>query len=175
MSSPVRLIFSRFRMPDAVGIIVERPGQRRAEGGEMGAAVALRDVVGEGEDVFVIAVVPFERDVDADVVALAVDRDRIGDQRVLGAVEIFDEGRDPALVIELDLAALVMARVGEDDAHAELRKASSRKRCSSRSKSKSMILNVVGRGQEGDPGALAAFGLADDLQRRHGIAVAKRM
>ena len=31
-----------------LGIIVERAGQRRAEGGEMGAAVALRDVVGEG-------------------------------------------------------------------------------------------------------------------------------
>ena len=56
-----------------VGIIVERAGQRGAEGGEVGAAVALRDVVGEGEDVLVIAVVPFERDLDADVVALAAE------------------------------------------------------------------------------------------------------
>ena len=44
--------------------------------------VALRDVVGEGEDVLVIAVVPFERDVDADVL-LGGDRNRLGDRACL--------------------------------------------------------------------------------------------
>ena len=78
----------------------------------MGAAVALRDVVGEGEDLLVIAVVPFERDVDADIVALAGDRDRIGDERRLGAVEIADEGGDAALIIKLDLLLLLVAGVG---------------------------------------------------------------
>ena len=68
----------------------------------------------------VIAVVPFERDVDADLVALAVDGDRVGDQRGLGAVEIFDEGGDAALVIELDLARLVVARVGQDQPDARV-------------------------------------------------------
>jgi hypothetical protein len=96
MSSPVRLTFSasgrRF-----VGIIVERAGERGAEGGEVRAAVALRDVVGEAEDLLVIAVVPFERDVDADLVALAVDGDRVRDERGLGAIEIADERGDPAL------------------------------------------------------------------------------
>ncbi len=99
-------------------MVVERPGQRRAEGGEVGAAVALGDVVGEGEDVLVIGVVPFERDLDADLVALPGDRDRIGDERGLGAVEIFDEGGDAALVIELDFLALIVALVGQDDANA---------------------------------------------------------
>jgi hypothetical protein len=33
----------------------------------VGAAVALRDVVGEAEDLLVIAVVPLERDLDADI------------------------------------------------------------------------------------------------------------
>ena len=80
----------------------------------MGAAVALGDVVGERQDVLVIAVVPFERDVDADAVADRRDGDRLGEQRRLGAVEIFDEGRDPALVVELVLDALLVARVGED-------------------------------------------------------------
>ena len=37
---------------------VDRARQRGAEAGQMGAAVALRDVVGEAEHAFVIAVVP---------------------------------------------------------------------------------------------------------------------
>src|SRR3546814_9704843 len=35
-------------------IVVERAGQRGPEGGEMGAAVALRDVVGEAEHLLVV-------------------------------------------------------------------------------------------------------------------------
>ena len=68
----------------------------------MRAAVALRDVVGKAEDLLVIAVVPLQRDLDANVVALPRDRDRIRNQRRLGAVEIFHEGRDAALVMHLD-------------------------------------------------------------------------
>ena len=96
-----------------VGIIVERAGQRRAEGGEVSAAVALRDVVGEAEDVLVIAVVPLQRDIDADLVALAVDGNRIGEQRGLGAVEIFDERRDPALVEQLMLDPVGVAGIDQ--------------------------------------------------------------
>ena len=99
-------------------MVVERAGQRRPERGHVGAAVALGDVVGEGEDLLVIAVVPFERDLDADIVALAGDRDRIGDERRLGAVEVADEGRDAALIIELDLALFLVPRVGQDQADA---------------------------------------------------------
>jgi hypothetical protein len=50
-----------------IGIIVEGAGQRRAECGQMGAAVALRDVVGEAQHIFVIAVIPFQRDVDGPI------------------------------------------------------------------------------------------------------------
>jgi hypothetical protein len=42
----------------------------------MRAAIALRDVVGEAEHVLVVAVVPPQRDVDRDAVALA--REAIG-------------------------------------------------------------------------------------------------
>ena len=49
-------------------IIVDSAGQRRTKSGKMGAAIALRDVIGEAENVFVIAVIPFERDVDANTV-----------------------------------------------------------------------------------------------------------
>jgi hypothetical protein len=60
------------------------------------------------------------------------------------AVEILDEGRDAAFIIELDRLHLGVAGIGEDRRTPELRKASSRKRCSSRSKSNSMILKVSG-------------------------------
>src|SRR3546814_12471861 len=80
----------------------------------------LRDVVGEGEDVLIIAVVPFERDLDADIVALAGDRARIGEQRRLGAIEPFDERRDAAYVMQHDYIALLAAFVGVREAHARI-------------------------------------------------------
>ena len=42
---------------------------RGAEGGEVRAAIALRDVVGEAQDVFVVRIVPFQRYVDPDPIA----------------------------------------------------------------------------------------------------------
>ena len=86
----------------------------------MGAAIALGDVVGEAQHVFVVAVVPFERDVDADAVAVGRDRDRIGQQRLLVAIEPFHEGGDPALVIEIVFLDLLMALVAQQDAHARV-------------------------------------------------------
>jgi hypothetical protein len=83
MSSPVRLTFSFFSAPERSAKAVQGAGQRRAERGQVGAAVALRDVVGEAEDLLVIAVVPLQRDVDADLVALAGDGERLGTIAVL--------------------------------------------------------------------------------------------
>ena len=85
---------------------------------EMRAAVALRDVVGEGQHVLVVAVVPPQRDLDDDAVALALDEDGPVDQRRLGAVEIAHEGLEAALVVELLALRLGVAQVGQDDAHA---------------------------------------------------------
>jgi hypothetical protein len=62
------------------------------------AAVALRDVVGEAEDVLVVAVVPPEREVELHALAAAPDYDRLLDQRVLGLVEMAHEGLDAPLV-----------------------------------------------------------------------------
>ena len=92
--------------------------KRAAEAGQMRAAVALRDVVGEAQHVLVIAVVPPQGAFDGDAVALALDHDRIGDQRLLGAVEIAHEGLDAAFIEELDVLGLDAAPVGEHDAHA---------------------------------------------------------
>ena len=67
----------------------------------MCAAVALRDVVGERQDVLVIRVVPFECDIDPDPVAHCGNGDRLGEQRRLGSIEIFDERRNAAFVEQL--------------------------------------------------------------------------
>ena len=42
-SSPVSATFSFLAMPLVIGIVVDDAGQRAAEAGEMGAAVALRE------------------------------------------------------------------------------------------------------------------------------------
>jgi hypothetical protein len=62
----------------ALGIAGDLARQRAAEAGQMRAAVALRDVVGEAQHVLVVAVVPPHRDFDADAVALGADGDRRG-------------------------------------------------------------------------------------------------
>ena len=59
-----------------IGIGVDCARQRRTKPGEMGSAIALWDVVGETQHRFVIAVGPFHRDFNKDVVALAADHDR---------------------------------------------------------------------------------------------------
>ena len=59
--------------PPFADVGLDGAGQRAAEAGQMGAAVALRDVVGEAQHRLVIAVVPLHRDFDGDAVALALD------------------------------------------------------------------------------------------------------
>ena len=61
----------------------------------MRAAVPLGDVVGEGQDVLVVTVVPPQRDFDADAVALAADDDRVLDHRGLGPVEMRTNASSP--------------------------------------------------------------------------------
>ena len=84
----------------------------------MRAAVALRDVVGEAEHAFVIAVVPPERGLHRHAIALRLDENRFGDQSRARAVEIFDEGLEAALVFELALGRLDAAQVRKHDVDA---------------------------------------------------------
>ncbi len=92
--------------------------QRAAEAGEMGAAVALRDVVGEAQHGLVVAVVPPHRAFDAGAVALGADHDRFRHQRRLVAVEISHERLDAALVDHLLALLDGVALVGQHDADA---------------------------------------------------------
>ena len=68
--------FSFFVRPDAFAVARHLARQRGAEAGQMGAAVALRNVVGEAQHVLVVAVVPPQRDFDGDAVPLAADHQR---------------------------------------------------------------------------------------------------
>src|SRR3546814_7375965 len=68
----------------------------------------------------ILAVVPLQRDIDADAVALAADRDRVGEQRCLVAVEIADERPDAALVVQVVRLMLGVARIDELDPYARV-------------------------------------------------------
>ena len=87
------------------GVGVQRPGQRRAEAGEVRAALVGVDVVGEREHRLLVGGVPLHRDLDRAVVGLALEEDRLAVQRVLGLVQVLDEVDDAALVVELSLLA----------------------------------------------------------------------
>jgi len=143
----------------------------------MGAAVALRDIVGEAEDIFIIAVVPLERDVDDDIVAVAVNGDRFGHQRRLVAVEILDEGSDPAFVEQVDFLRLLMPRVAQDDMHAAVEKGEFAVAVLEFLEVEFGDLERRRRGEEGNLRALLETGpvvrwrgVADHCQRPHGIA-----
>ncbi len=94
-------------------VVVERARHRLAQAGQVRAAVALRNVVGEALDVLGVRVVPLHRDLDGDAVLLA---DRVEDLRVqhrLAAVHVLDEALDAAGVREV--LALAVALVDQLD------------------------------------------------------------
>ena len=93
--------------------MIDGARQRAAEAGQVRAAISLRDVVREAQHVLVVAVVPLHRQLDGDVVLLGRHGDGRLVQCLLGAVEIFDEGFDAALVMQIDRLVLGVARIGE--------------------------------------------------------------
>ena len=81
---------------ERAGVIVDRARQRGAKPGKMRAAVHGVDGVGEGENVFGVAVVVLQRDFHFHRVALAFDVNRRIVERALAAVQMLDEFRDAA-------------------------------------------------------------------------------
>ena len=137
----------------------------------MGAAVALRDVVGEGQHILVVAVVPPHRDFDRDAVALGADGDRRRDQRLLGAIEIFDELFQPALIEQFLCLDVGMARVGQNDAHAGVQEGELAQPMLQRAVVELDHGEGVRRRQEGDFRSRFVAGIAGLAQRRVGDAV----
>ena len=169
-SSPVSAIFS-FPPDGLVGVAGDLARQRAAEAGKVGAAVALRDVVGEAEDVLVIRVVPLHGDLDGDAVALGADVDRRRDDRLLGAVEIAREGLEAAVVHHRLGLHLDAALVGQGDLHAGIQERQLAQAMLERGVVEFDVGKRLRRGRERHLGAVPPVPVADFLQRRVGHAV----
>src|SRR6185295_4198115 len=72
-------------------VLVENTGERGLEAGEMCSAAGRIDVVGEAENLLVVAVVVLEGDVDFDAVGDGVAGDDLLVNRRAAGVEVFDE------------------------------------------------------------------------------------
>ena len=101
-------------------IAIERAGHGGAQAGQVGAAVALRNVVGVAEDVLLVGVVPLHGQLNGDVGTLGRDVNHLGVQRGLVTVEVLHEGGDAALVLEH--VFLHVAVVAQNNAHAGVEK-----------------------------------------------------
>ncbi len=127
---------------------------------------------------FVIAVVPGERDLHRHAVAFGLDHDGGGDQRVLGAVEIFHKGFQAALIMQHHFLGLDPAFVGQDDSDAGIEEGQLAQAMLERGVIEFGLGEGDGRGQEGDFGAAPGLAVLDgrvahDLERRHRVAVAE--
>ncbi len=99
---------------------VDRARQRRAEARKMRAAVHRVDVVGEAEHRLRVGVVVLQRNLHDHVAALGLHVDRLLVQHLLALVQVLDELRDAAVVLEalrLRFAGLGVRRalVGQRD------------------------------------------------------------
>ncbi len=100
------------------GVGVDRAGQRRAEAAEVGTALDGVYTVGEGEDVFGVAVGVLHGHLDADAVLLLAEENDFLVEDVLLLVEILDELRESPSVVK-DLT-LVTDLVDNGDAHTRI-------------------------------------------------------
>ena len=140
----------------------------------MGAAVALRDVVGEAEHLLVVGVVPPQRQLDAGAVLVAADHDRRIEQRRFGAVDVAHELGDAALVAHLLGLLVGVTVVLEHDAHARVQEGEFAQAVLQRGVVE--LGDVVERLEarpERDLGAALVAGGAHHLERRLGDAVAE--
>ncbi len=165
------------------GEFIDRARQRGAEPREVGAAVALRDVVGEAQHRLVIAVRPRHRDFDDDPLALAEHGDRGRVELLLGAVEVVHELDEAALVMHRHRLRLDTPRVGQAHDDAGIQEGELADAMLERGEVELDLGEGLGARQESDLGAgLLARALAarrqhwrgtDDGERRLGIAVVK--
>ena len=174
MSSPVTSTLAFLASLAVVDVLVDDARHGRAQAGQVGAAVALRDVVGEAQHLLVVAAVPLHRHFDADVgvlVALAVAHgvEDVGVQHRLALVDEVDEALDAAGAGEV--VFLAAALVLQADAHAVVQKAQFAQALAQDFVMEVVVvLEDVGVGQKVDFGA-ALFGVAHDLHRRNFDAV----
>ena len=112
-SSPVSVVVLLLEQAARARVAVEDGRQRRAKAGQVRAALVRVDVVGEREHRLLVGRVPLHRDLDAALVAVALEEDDLAADRLLVGVEVAHEVLDAAVVLERRrglLAALVVDR-----------------------------------------------------------------
>ena len=162
-----------FLLGDAFGarIVVDGPRQRPPEAREMGAAVALRDGVGEAEHGLVVAVRPLQRRLHGDAVGFPADRDGRIEERRLAAVQIFDESPDPAFIGHLDNLGLDPAGVGEHQPDAGVQEGELAQPVFQHRKAEGGVAEGCRGRAEGDLGPRPAPGVAHRLERAGRLSV----
>lgn len=108
------------RQAFGLDVVVQVTRQRRTETGQVGAAVTLRDVVGEAEQVLVEAVVPLQGDFHTHAVLFTLDVEvEYLVHRGLVGVQVLDEGLQTAFVLEQLLLAGTLVAQQDADAGVE--------------------------------------------------------
>ena len=102
-----------------VHVGVQSTGQRGTEAHQVGTTIALRNVVGEAVDPFLIGVVPLHRHFDADAVLLGGEVEHLRVDRGFVLVQVFNERLDAAFVAEVRLAAVTLIQQADGDAGVE--------------------------------------------------------
>ena len=139
----------------------------------MCAAIALRDVVREGQHGFVVAVVPPHRHFNANSVAVPDHEDRFGHDRGFRAVEVFHEFPDTALVEQFGLQRLGRAFILKNDPHAGIQERQFAQTFLQRVEIIIEVRKGRGRRKKADLGSLVAIGVTDNFEMFDGIAAFK--
>src|SRR5579885_1401564 len=163
-SSPVSDTFS-LREEPIVSILRDLTRERAAKTREMRAAVALRDIVGEAQHGLVIGVVPPQRALDRDPLALGLDHDGGGNERRLVSVEEAHECLDAALVFHLLPLLHRVALIGKDDGDTGIEEGELAQPMLECREIELDHAEGFVRRKEGDLRAASSLGVADDLER----------
>ena len=107
-----QIFFHVFEQAHLLSGIVDGAGQGRAESGKMRAAIDGIDVVREAENRLRIRVVVLQPDLHVDAVAVVFHVDRLVVQHLLAAIEMLDELRDAAVVLEVGMLGFARLRIG---------------------------------------------------------------
>ena len=154
-------------------VVIDGAGQSAAETGQMRTAVFLRNVVGKAEHAFVVGIGPLQGNINLNVVLFAAESNDIFVQRRLGFVNMVNESRQTAFIMEVNLARFGTAVVNQPQINAGVQKSLFANGAFKRIEVEFGHGKGFGAGQKSYFGTVAAFGIADDFQMFNDVAVRK--
>src|SRR5690606_5742976 len=83
-----------------IDVDVQGAGEGTAEAGQVCAAIALRNVVGEAVEVFLKSVVPLQRHFNTDAIIALFGEMKYPVDRILVGIEVLNEGLQTAVILE---------------------------------------------------------------------------